>query len=78
VDVTLFSKPGCHLCEEARALLLAAAKTRNLRVCEQDITQDASTFARYQFSIPVVQAGKRELGWPFSEAKLTEWLANGG
>jgi glutaredoxin len=59
--VTLYSKPDCPLCDEAReALERVRARTRfDLR--EVDITTDERLEARLRERIPVVALGDEEL-----------------
>lgn len=52
--LTLYSKPGCHLCEDVRALLDEFQADYGYAVDEVDITTDAELFARYRFEIPVL------------------------
>jgi glutaredoxin len=59
--VTLYSKPGCHLCEEMRALLDEVQQDHELTVEEIDITRDADLFARYRYEIPVLMKEGREI-----------------
>ena len=48
--VTLFSRPGCHLCDDARAVLDAVGEPFD----EVDIEGDDDLHARYLERIPVV------------------------
>ena len=52
--LTLYSKPGCHLCEELRALLDELQPDLSLSIEEIDITGDEALFARYRYEIPVL------------------------
>ena len=52
--LTLYSKPGCHLCEEVRALLDELQPEYQFEVEEIDITSDQDLFARYRYDIPVL------------------------
>jgi glutaredoxin len=54
--VTLYSRPGCHLCEEARARL-EALRREGLRfeLCELDIERDERLHSAYLERIPVVE-----------------------
>jgi glutaredoxin len=52
--VTLYSKPGCHLCEDARALLDELAVERGFGIQEINIEKDATLYARYRYEIPVL------------------------
>jgi glutaredoxin len=59
--VTLYGKPGCHLCDEARATVRRLTVTRRVRVEEVDITLDPGLHARYGERIPVVAVDGEEL-----------------
>lgn len=54
VVVTLYSKPGCHLCDDARALLESLRTRHPLRIEEVDISSDPDLFRRYEIRIPVI------------------------
>ena len=54
--LVLYSKPGCHLCEDAEALLEDLAPVYGLSVDKIDITCDMALFERYRYVIPVVIA----------------------
>ena len=59
--VTLYSRPGCHLCEEARATLERLRATTPFDVDEIDIEADDVLHARYLTRIPVVAIEGEEL-----------------
>ena len=46
--LTLYGKPGCHLCEEARAVVDAVRDARPFELEEVDITRDPALEARYR------------------------------
>ena len=48
------TRSGCHLCDEARPLVVKAAKRRNLRLREVDIDGDDSLLQVYGERIPVL------------------------
>ena len=52
--LTLYSKPGCHLCEDVRVLLDELQPSRGFVIEEIDITTRDELFARYRHEIPVV------------------------
>lgn len=55
VIVTLIGKPGCHLCDDARAVVTAVLDGREgVRLVEQSILDDAALHDRYGNEIPVV------------------------
>jgi hypothetical protein len=54
--VTLYTRPGCHLCDEAREAILAMrAELGPFELREVDIDSDDSLHARYLERIPVVE-----------------------
>ena len=59
--LTLFSKPGCHLCEDVRVTLDELQPEYGYAVDEVDITAHAELFAQYRHEIPVVLKDGREL-----------------
>jgi len=54
VSVTIYSKPGCHLCEEAKAVMLAAGCRELFTITETNIETDPELLARYRYEIPVI------------------------
>lgn len=52
--VTLYTRPGCHLCDEALALLRQVQARQPFELQIVDISQDAILRARYRMDIPVV------------------------
>ncbi len=52
--VVLYSKAGCHLCDEARAHLEDLAADYPLDIVEIDIRRDVEVFERYRYRIPVI------------------------
>ena len=60
--VVLYGRPGCHLCEEAREVLLRLrAATGAFELEEVDIEGDDALHARYLERIPVVSLDGEEL-----------------
>ena len=74
MDVTLFGTDGCHLCEQALALVRAAQGELNLVIQEIDIANSDELLDRYGIRIPVLQHDGRELNWPFDQTDLTRFL----
>jgi hypothetical protein len=74
-ELVLYSTAGCHLCEEAVALLEKAARSG---VCMswlvRDIAGDDRLIEKYGTRIPVLsmEATDDDLGWPF---KLDDVMA---
>ena len=61
MTLTLYSKPGCHLCEDVRALLDELQPEAGFQIDEIDITSDRELFARYRYEIPVLMKDGKEL-----------------
>jgi glutaredoxin len=75
VTITLFSKPGCHLCADALAVLQALQAELGFELEEQDITLDERLQRSYFERIPVVALDGEELFDFFvDEAVLRERL----
>ncbi len=79
-DLILYGRPGCHLCEDAHALLEAqlarrsVAGLRNPVVVDRNIEDDATWHERYAFTIPVITFGSQELELATSSAKIARFL----
>jgi glutaredoxin len=58
--VTLYGRPGCHLCDDARAVLEQVRATHPFRLEEVDIEADDALFKRYLERIPVVSVDGEE------------------
>ena len=75
-SITLYTRPGCHLCEDAADLLERLAPRFALRVDEVDILGDADLYERYKHSIPVIAiAGGPTLYAPIRAEALERALA---
>jgi glutaredoxin len=59
--VTLYGRPGCHLCDDARAALERVRAEHPFRLEEIDIESDDELFRRYLERIPVVALDGTEL-----------------
>jgi glutaredoxin len=59
--ITLYGRPGCHLCDDARAVLERVRETAPFTLAEVDITSDDELHRRYLERIPVVRLEGEEL-----------------
>jgi glutaredoxin len=59
--VTLYGRPGCHLCDEAREALLRVRAEAPFELLEIDIERDDELFKRYLERIPVITLDGAEL-----------------
>jgi hypothetical protein len=69
--ITLLSRPGCHLCDEARTVIGAVAADLDMSWEERDITASPDDLARYSEMIPVTLIdGVQHDFWRVSEERL--------
>ena len=59
--VTLYSRPGCHLCDEARESLQRVQTQAPFTLEEVDITTDDTLHLRYLERIPVIALDGEDL-----------------
>ena len=82
-DLILYSRAGCHLCDEARSHLQGLLEDRAARglpiahLRERDIEADPETHDELFEKIPVVELKGRRLELAISPAKLRRFLADG-
>ncbi len=77
--LVLYSTSACHLCELAEELLRDLQSQRaGLQVEKIDIANDDQLIELYGVRIPVLKrlSDGAELGWPFDDLALREWLAD--
>jgi hypothetical protein len=80
-ELVLYTRDGCHLCDDARALVQALLEDRAARgqrtaaLHERDITTDPAWERAYFDRIPVVEIAGRRLELVTSVAKLRAFLA---
>jgi len=72
-DFILFGTEGCHLCEEAEEVLVAAG----LDFKSQDIMASEQWQADYSMLIPVLWHAKSrtQLNWPFDSLQIQAFSA---
>lgn len=56
-DVTLYSRPGCHLCEEAKAAIAPLLREFGAVLREVNIDEDSVLKERYGWDVPVIFIG---------------------
>jgi glutaredoxin len=59
-DVTLYTRPGCHLCEEAKAAIAPLLSEFGATLREVNIDGDAVLEDRHGWDIPVIFIGARK------------------
>ncbi|HEY8458568.1 MAG TPA: glutaredoxin family protein [Actinopolymorphaceae bacterium] len=74
--VVLYSKPGCHLCDEARTTIAAVCSDLGVAWTEVDITSDEDLYRKWWEQIPVTFVdGKQHDFWRVDEKRLRAALA---
>jgi len=74
--VVLYSRPGCHLCDEARAVLLAERERTPFALEEIDVETDDALELEYGIRIPVVLIdGEEAFEISVDRARLARALA---
>ena len=53
-NVVIYSRPGCHLCDEAKQVIAAAGCADDYTLAEIDIESDQDLLRRYKNDIPVI------------------------
>jgi glutaredoxin len=59
--ITLYTRPGCHLCEDAKALIEPMLREFGATLREVNIDEDAVLRQRYGTDIPVIFVGSRKV-----------------
>ena len=52
--VTIYSRPGCHLCDEAKAVIMNAGCSDQFTLEEVNIESDEELLRKYKYDIPVI------------------------
>ena len=81
-ELFLYTRPECHLCDEARAIvqsLLEDRAARGARVAalrERDIAADPAWERQFFDRIPVLELGGQRLDLAVSPARVRRFLAD--
>jgi glutaredoxin len=60
-EVTLYTRPGCHLCDEAKAAMTPLLREVSATLREVNIDEDAVLRERYGWDVPVIFLGARKV-----------------
>jgi thiol-disulfide isomerase/thioredoxin len=75
IALTLYSRPGCHLCDVMKDTIKNVAQDVALTLEEVDISTDPALEARYGLEIPVLlMDGKRVAKYRIAEEELMRVL----
>ena len=76
VEVVLYTREGCHLCDDARVVLERVRADEPFRLVERDIESDDALHRAYLERIPVVEvAGEEAFQFFVDERELRVRLA---
>lgn len=74
--ITLIGKPGCHLCDDARAVIERVAREEGVEWEELNMLDDPELVARYAEQIPVTLVdGRQHDYWRLDENRLRKALS---
>ena len=59
-DVTLYTRPGCHLCDEAKSAIAPLLREFGAALHEINVDDDPVLKERYGWDIPVIFIGNRK------------------
>ncbi|MEO6458717.1 MAG: glutaredoxin family protein, partial [Chloroflexia bacterium] len=77
MQVTIYTKPGCHLCDDVLDILDHLAPQYNLDVIQVNILDDMALYEAYKEIIPVVEVGDGKFGRlvaPIAESELQAYI----
>ena len=75
MKLTLYSRPGCHLCDDMKAVVDRVARSIPITIEIVDISADPQLEARYGLEIPVLLVdGKKAAKYRVSEEELKRIL----
>lgn len=78
IALTLYSRPGCHLCDDMKAVVARVTRELPLPIAleEIDISTDAELESHYGDEIPVLLLnGKKVAKYRVTEAELARMLS---
>ena len=75
--VIVYSRPGCHLCDEAKDSIRAAGCDEGFELEEINIETNKELLAKYRFDIPVITInGEEKFRHKVDAAKFRELIQN--
>ena len=74
--ITLYSRPGCHLCDDARVVIERVCADLGVEYDEVSIDDDPELAARFTDEVPVTFVdGRQHDFWRVSEERLRAALS---
>lgn len=59
--VTVYTRQGCHLCQEAEAVVRRVARRHDIRIVDVDVDADPAITERYTVRVPVIEVDGTEI-----------------
>ena len=59
--VTIYERPGCHLCDEAKQVVADVARRRRFKLECRNILDDLTIYEQYKLCIPVIHVNGVEI-----------------
>ena len=76
ITVQIYSRPGCHLCDDMKTVVSRVARTIPLTVQEIDVSGDRHLEAAYGLEVPVLMIdGRKAAKFRITDEKLRRILA---
>ena len=76
ITVQIYSRPGCHLCDDMKTVVFQVARTIPLIVQEIDISGDRHLEASYGLEVPVLMIdGRKAAKFRITDEELRRILA---
>jgi glutaredoxin len=77
IRIEIYSRPGCHLCDDARKVIEPFARRYSINLTVTDVDSDAGLRQAYGSEIPVImingkEAFRHRVDGPSLERKLKE------
>jgi hypothetical protein len=76
-ELILYTTLGCHLCEQAEALIMPLLINSSYQLTKVDIADSEDLVALYGIKIPVLKNSKtqHELCWPFTSEQIQQLVS---
>ncbi len=75
LNVTIYSKKDCHLCDIAKETLLKVQQELPFTLNEIDIEKDRTAFEKYKYLIPVIEIdGEKAFNYKVDENEFKKLL----
>jgi hypothetical protein len=74
-ELIVYSRPGCHLCEEAIEIVEPLCRATGVALSIRNVDDETEWRERYGTRIPVFCSPLEELsGWPPDLSRIRQWL----